>query len=164
MRPTRQAPPQRLGRPHSTSFCEPLIHNGRTFLTNTGKAYAFVQQYAAVNRLSFEKKSVLKLFQPASFQRNWPTALPLTPLLLSLGIFKQLDCTHRQPGTFGSQDDTTPYMSFIRHPNARFIIYTDGSATAGTLYGGAEMVVTEGDPANPTTLLTKQQRRAAITT
>ncbi len=60
-------------------------------------------------------------------------------------------------------DDTTPYLSFIRHLNARFIIYTDGSATAGTLNGGAGMVVTEGDPANPTTLLTKQQRGAAFT-
>ncbi len=39
----------------------------------------------------------------------------------------------------------------------------DGSATAGTISGGAGLVVTEGDPANPTTLLTKQQRRAAIT-
>ncbi len=38
-----------------------------------------------------------------------------------------------------------------------------GSATAGKLHGGVGMVVTEGDPANPTTRLTKQQRRAAIT-
>ncbi len=44
-----------LGSSHSTAFCQPLIHNGRTFLTNTGKANAFVQQYAAVNRLSFDK-------------------------------------------------------------------------------------------------------------
>ncbi len=33
-----------------------------------------------------------------------------------------------------------------------------------TLNGGAGMVVTEGVPANPTTLLTKQQDCAAITT
>ncbi len=46
---------QRLRRPHSTAFCEPLIHNGRTFLTNTWRANAFVQQYAAVNRFSFDK-------------------------------------------------------------------------------------------------------------
>ncbi len=32
-----------------------------------------------------------------------------------------------------------------------------------TLNGGAGMLVTEGDPANPTTLLRKQQRGAAIT-
>ncbi len=63
----------------------------------------------------------------------------------------------------GSQDDTNPYLSFIRHMNARFIIYTDGSATAGTISGGASMVVTEGDPANPTTLFTKQQCGAAFT-
>ncbi len=63
----------------------------------------------------------------------------------------------------GSQDDITPYLSFIRLLNARFIIYIDGSPTGGTPNGGAGMVVTEGDPANPTTLLTKQQRGAAIT-
>ncbi len=39
----------------------------------------------------------------------------------------------------------------------------DSSATAGTLNGGAGMVVTEGDPANPKTLLTNQQRGAAFT-
>ncbi len=43
------------GSPHSSAFCEPLLHNGRTFLTNTVKANGFVQQYAAVNRLSFDK-------------------------------------------------------------------------------------------------------------
>ncbi len=63
----------------------------------------------------------------------------------------------------GSQDDTTLYLPFIRHLNARFIIYTDGSATAGTLSGGAATVVTGGDPTNPTTPLTKQQRGAAFT-
>ncbi len=62
-----------------------------------------------------------------------------------------------------SQYDTAPYLSFIRHLNARFIIYTDGSATAGTLNSGTGIVVTERDPANPTTLLTKQQRGAAFT-
>ncbi len=67
------------------------------------------------------------------------------------------------PAPPGSQDDTTPYLSLIRHLNARFIIYTDGSATAGTLSGGAVVVVTEGDPANPMTLFTKQQRGTTIT-
>ncbi len=62
-----------------------------------------------------------------------------------------------------SQDDTTPYLSFIRHLNAPFFFYNNGSATAGTLNGGAGMVVTERDPANPTTLLTKQQRGTAST-
>ncbi len=32
----------------------------------------------------------------------------------------------------GFQDDTTLYLSFIRHLNVRFITYTYGSATAGT--------------------------------
>ncbi len=43
------------GSPHSTAFCEPLIYNGRTFLTNTGKANVFVQQYADVNCLLLDK-------------------------------------------------------------------------------------------------------------
>ncbi len=43
-----------------------------------------------------------------------------------------------------------------------FIMYTDGSATTETLNGVAGTVVTEGDPANTTTLLPKQQRGAAI--
>ncbi len=63
----------------------------------------------------------------------------------------------------GSYVDTTPYLSFIRHLNERFIIFTDGSATAGTLIGGSGMVATEGDPNNATTLLMKQQLGAAIT-
>ncbi len=60
--------------------------------------------------------------------------------------------------TFGG-----PYLAFIRHLHTRFIIYTGASATAGTLIGGAGLVVTEGYPANPTKLLTKQQRGAVIT-
>ncbi len=36
--------------PHSTAFREPLITNFRKFVTNTGDANNFVQQYAAVNR------------------------------------------------------------------------------------------------------------------
>ncbi len=32
------------GSSHSTAFSEPLIHNGRTVLTNIRKANAFVQQ------------------------------------------------------------------------------------------------------------------------
>ncbi len=34
---------------------------------------------------------------------------------------------------------------------------------SSTLNGGAGIVVTKGDPANPMTLFTKQQRGAAIT-
>ncbi len=50
----------------------------------------------------------------------------------------------------GSQGDTNPSLSIIRHLNARFIIYTNGLVTSGALSGGAGMVVTEGDLANPT--------------
>ena len=37
-----------------------------------------------------------------------------------------------------------------RELNAQYNIYTDGSATAGVLKGGAGVVITTGDPANPT--------------
>ncbi len=63
----------------------------------------------------------------------------------------------------GSQDDTTPYLSFIRHLNARFIVNTAASATAGTLNSGAGVVTKEGYPATPPALLTTQRRGAAIT-
>ncbi len=43
------------GSPNSTEFCEPLMHSGRPFLTNTRKPNAFVQQHAAVTRLTFGK-------------------------------------------------------------------------------------------------------------
>ncbi len=68
-------------------------------------------------------------------------------------------CTRRQSDTF-----RLPYLSFIRHLNARCIAYTDGYATAGLLSsGGSGIVATDGGPANPATLLTEQQRGAAIT-
>ncbi len=53
-------------------------------------------------------------------------------------------------------------MPFIRYLNARFIIYTDDSATAGTLNDGTGMVVAEGDPANPEILISNQQHRPAF--
>ncbi len=43
------------GFPASTAFSEPLVHNGRTFTTNQGKANAFMKAYAAVNRLNFSR-------------------------------------------------------------------------------------------------------------
>ncbi len=43
------------GSPHSSAFCEPPIYTGRTFLKSTGKSNAFVQQYAGVNGLLFDK-------------------------------------------------------------------------------------------------------------
>ncbi len=93
---------------------------------------------------------LLHRFQPAIYQRNWLTGLPLTPPYPDLG----------KTQATGVYTLTPPP---IIHLNARLIIYTDGSATAGTLNGGAGKVVTEGGPATPTTLLTKQQRGAAIT-
>ncbi len=46
------------GSHHSSAFCKTLTHNGRTFLTSTGKANAFVQQYASSYST---KQSVFKL-------------------------------------------------------------------------------------------------------
>ncbi len=40
------------GFPASTVFSEPLVHYGRTFTSNQGKANAFMKGYAAVNRLN----------------------------------------------------------------------------------------------------------------
>ncbi len=65
------------GSTHSTAFCDPLLHNGRAFLTNTGKANGFVQQYAAVNRLSFDKTE-------RSQARHLKKALQLLTTLLPL--------------------------------------------------------------------------------
>ncbi len=44
------------GTPSSTIFAEPLLHMGSTFTTSQGKANAFMKEYAAVNRLRFNKE------------------------------------------------------------------------------------------------------------
>ncbi len=69
----------------------------------------------------------------------------------------------------GSPQSLPTTQSAVKIPRSHtgqavgFIIYTDDSTTAEVLNGGAEIVVTERDPANPTTIITKQQRGAAIT-
>jgi ribonuclease HI len=50
-----------------------------------------------------------------------------------------------------------------REINAQFNIYTDGSASAGTTDGGAGVVITRGDPANPTIVTRLQERGATYT-
>ena len=47
--------------------------------------------------------------------------------------------------------------------NAQFNIYTDGSASAGVLKGGAGVVITTGDPTNPTISDKLQQKGSGIT-
>ena len=47
--------------------------------------------------------------------------------------------------------------------NAQFNIYTDGSASAGILKGGAVVVITTGDPTNPTIMDKLQQKGSGIT-
>ncbi len=70
-----------------------------------------------------------------------------------------------QPPVLPGQDTTVCWLRKRYHPylNARFIICTDGSATGGTLNGCGGKVVSEGEPANPSTLLTKLHRGAVLT-
>ncbi len=66
-------------------------------------------------------------------------------------------CTYEQPVDF---ENPQPFPQNIRGGDK----YCPHSwATPGTLSGGTRMAVTEGDPANPTTLPTKLQREAATT-
>ena len=51
----------------------------------------------------------------------------------------------------------------IREVNAETTIYTDGSAFAGIFEGGSAVVVTEGDPASPTTIHNIQRKGAPFT-
>ena len=51
----------------------------------------------------------------------------------------------------------------INEVNARYNIYTDGSASAGVSEGGAGVVVTTGDSITPTVLTTLQEKGAKIT-
>ena len=50
-----------------------------------------------------------------------------------------------------------------RQLNAQYNIYTDGSASAGVLNGGAGVVITQGDPAEPTVLGRLLKKGAGIT-
>ncbi len=94
------------GSPHSTAFCELLIDNSRTFLTNTGKANAFVEQYAAVNRLSFVKTE-------CSQARHLKRALHLPTAVESLCspfTIRELDTamhTMQSKGTMGPVESGT---------------------------------------------------------
>ncbi len=104
------------GSPHSTAFCEPLIHNGRTFLTYTGKANAFVQQYAAVNRFSFDKTERAQT-RHLKKALQLPTAAesccsPYTIRELDIAIHAM-----RRKGAAGLDD--TPYLSQGTRPNGQ---------------------------------------------
>ena len=64
-----------------------------------------------------------------------------------------LSVHERIPGTSGKVDDPVKLMSAtlnqIRDVSTNLVVYTDGSATAGTTDGGAGVVITNGDPAAP---------------
>ncbi len=57
----------------------------------------------------------------------------------------------------------TSLLPIHQTPGVHFVTQTDGSLTAGTVTGSTGMVVTDGNFANPTILLTKTQSGAAIT-
>ena len=46
----------------------------------------------------------------------------------------------------------TGAIRVIRESEAKWVIYTDGSASESTHFGGSAMVVTQGDPENPVTI------------
>ena len=46
----------------------------------------------------------------------------------------------------------TDAIRVIRESEAKWVIYTDGSASEGTHFGGSAMVVTQSDPENPVTI------------
>ncbi len=54
-------------------------------------------------------------------------------------------------------------LQTIRLLDGQLTIYTDGSASAGTKDGGAGVIVTRGDPADPTILHQSNLRGAAFT-
>ena len=49
-------------------------------------------------------------------------------------------------------DARTEAIRVIRESEAKWVIYTDRSASEGTHFGGSAMVVTQGDPENPVTI------------
>ncbi len=57
----------------------------------------------------------------------------------------------------------TTCLQTIRLLDGQLTVYFDGSATAGTKDGGAGVIVTRSDPADPTILHQSQLRGAAFT-
>ncbi len=54
-------------------------------------------------------------------------------------------------------------LQLIRETKAHVTIYTDGSATRGTIVGGTAMVATVGDTADPVSIHTSKARGAELT-
>ncbi len=84
----------------------------------------------------------------------------------------QLDCPWASKGSWevypegaAPQQANTANLSLqlIRETRAHVTIYTDGSATGGTTAGGADMVTTTGDPADPVIIHTSKARGAELT-
>ena len=57
-------------------------------------------------------------------------------------------------GVFNRDDDESikgeAAFTRIHQAQAKYVMYTDGSAKSGTTMGGSAVVVTHGDPENPT--------------
>ncbi len=70
--------------------------------------------------------------------------------------------TRRQTGTHGPST-AEKYLQTIHLLAGQLTVYTDGSATAATKQGGAEVIVTCGDQADPTILHRSHLRGATFT-
>ena len=62
-----------------------------------------------------------------------------------------------------AEDLKSKSLEVIRSATADIVIYTDGSADAGTRNGGSAMVATRGDPAGPTIITTMKKRGSQLT-
>ncbi len=63
----------------------------------------------------------------------------------------------------GGQGTMEGVSRTIRRLDGQLTVYTDGSVSAGTKDGGAGVIVTRGDPADPTILHQCHLRGAAFT-
>ena len=57
----------------------------------------------------------------------------------------------------------TDAIRVILESEAKWVIYTDGSTSEGTHFGGSAMVVTQGDPENPVTIDEKETKGRILT-
>ncbi len=73
------------------------------------------------------------------------------------GVFR------RQTAPTGPPPTTETCLQTIYLLAGQLTVYTDGSATAGTKDGGAGVIVTRGDPVDPTILHQSHLRGAAFT-
>ncbi len=105
------------GTPSSTTFAEPLLHKGRTFTTNRGKANAFMKENAAVNRLRFNKEERSRIRQLKSTLKS-PTAGESCCAALRMEELDEATLQMRAKGASGP-DDIPPTFLKSLGPRAR---------------------------------------------